>query len=148
MSFKLVHTRPDSSLSDYPTVSDKADAARYVEAALIDARVPLAGIIWRQIARGLMESPTGETVLGVQGNNFTIVQTYEATPLDEDTPCTNPWCKDEPYHSEAEHIDPPDRDPNSDAYRDAMQRLDEAMLPHEDALDLLATNPTGPEVSS
>lgn len=72
--YAVIHTHPDGTMTRYPAVSDKADAVRYVQTALTTARVPLAGAVWRQIAKGLMDSPTGETVLGVRDNHFTIVE--------------------------------------------------------------------------
>lgn len=44
-----------------------------------------------------------------------------------DAECEHPWCVDEPFHTVAEHMDPPDRDPNSDLYREVEQKVNEAM---------------------
>jgi hypothetical protein len=39
--------------------------------------------------------------------------------------CKHPWCKDEPFHTNAEHIDPADRDPYSDASREAERKVND-----------------------
>lgn len=71
--FALLHTDPDKTTSavTHP-VDTKDEAARAVRTALQALGVPMAGIVYRPIAKGLMESPCGETVLGYQGHNFTI----------------------------------------------------------------------------
>lgn len=79
--FTLIHTRPDRTTASLPARSTKAEAARDVREVLVKAEVPLAGIAWRQIAQGLMESPTGETVLGIRDNHFTILRSV-GTPDD------------------------------------------------------------------
>lgn len=72
--YVLIHTLPDRTEVRYPAKTEKADAAQLVYNALRAADVPVAGIIWRVIAKGLMQSPLGDTVLGINRHHFTIVE--------------------------------------------------------------------------
>ena len=72
---------------------------------------------------------------------------YHPESLSDDEECTNPWCKDEPFHTNAEHIDPPDRDPHSDAYQEAEKRMKDTFGGDkniQDGVDLLKTYQQGP----
>ena len=72
MPYTLVHTFGTTS-TPVTSSDDKASCARAVRDALVSLDVPLAGLVWRPIAAGLMSAPVGETVLGTRGHNFTII---------------------------------------------------------------------------
>jgi len=72
---------------------------------------------------------------------------YHPEHAEDDEECKNPWCKDEPFHTNAEHIDPPDRDPYSDAYQEAEGRMRDTFGGDkniQDGVDLLKTYQQGP----
>lgn len=70
-----------------------------------------------------------------------------AFPMDEDKPCTDPWCVDnEAEHDERDHVDPSHRDEGHPDYASAKAGVDEvSKQPHvQDDLSDLDIMPHGP----